>query len=123
MAGGYRRITAELRHRGLPVNAKKVRRLMRENAPNPLRRGRFVKSTDSNHDGPVFPNLAKTLEVGGPDQLWVADITYVAITSGFAYVAVILEAFSHKVVDNGLSRRIDAGLHRNLLAQVVATTG
>ena len=86
-AYGYRRITAELRHRGLVVNAKKVRRLMRENGLNPRRRRRFVRTTDSDHGGPVFPNLARTLEVDGPNQLWVADITYVAITAGFVYTS------------------------------------
>ena len=97
-AYGYRRITAELRHRGMLVNAKKVRRLMRENDLNPLQRRRFVKTTDSDHDGPIFPNLAKGLDVDAPNQLWVADITYVAITTGFVYVAVILDAWSRKVV-------------------------
>lgn len=89
---GYRRVTAELRARGLVVNAKKVRRLMRENALNPKGRRRFVTTTDSDHDGPIFPNLAKDMTVDGPNQLWVADITYVAIAAGFVYLAVILDA-------------------------------
>lgn len=74
-AYGYRRVGAELRHRGLVVNAKKVRRIMAENGLNPKRRRRYVVTTDSNHDGPIFPNIAKAFEVHGPDQLWVADIT------------------------------------------------
>ena len=88
---GYRRVTAELRARGLIVNAKKVRRLMRENGLNPRRRRRFVTTTDSDHDGPIFPNLAKDMTVDGPNQLWVADITYVAIAVGFVYLAMILD--------------------------------
>jgi putative transposase len=67
---GYRRVDAELRHRGLIVNAKKVRRLMKENDLNPRRRRRFVRTTDSDHDSPIFPFVAKEFEVFGPDQLW-----------------------------------------------------
>jgi putative transposase len=107
---GYRRVTAELRSRGLVVNAKKVRRLMRENSLNPKRRRRFVTTTDSDHDEPILPNLAKDIETNGPNQLWVADITYVAIAVGFVYLAVILDAWSRKVVGYALSRRIDARL-------------
>ena len=107
---GYRRVTAELRARGLVVNAKKVRRLMRENGLSPKRRRRFVATTDSNHDGPIFPNLAKDITADGPNRLWVADITYVTIATGFVYLAVILDAWSRKVVGYALSRRIDARL-------------
>ena len=107
---GYRRVTAELRARGLVVNAKKVRRLMRENGLNPKRRRRFVATTDSDHDGPIFPNLAKDMTVDGPNQLWVADITYVAIAVGFVYLAVILDTWSRKVVGYALGRSIDARL-------------
>ena len=69
-AYGYRRVGAELRHRGLVVNAKKVRRLMAENGLNPKRRRRYAVTTDSNHDGPIFANIAKGFEVHGSDQLW-----------------------------------------------------
>ena len=74
---GYRRVGAELRHRGTVVNAKKVRRLMRENDLNPRARRRFSRTTDSDHDGPIFPFIAKDYAVHGPNQLWVGDITYV----------------------------------------------
>jgi putative transposase len=75
---GWRRVRAELRHRGLIVNHKKVRRLMREHDLQPRRRRRYVATTDSDHDQPIYPNRAKGLAIDGPDQLWVADITYVA---------------------------------------------
>jgi putative transposase len=107
---GYRRVTAELRARGLVVNGKKVRRLMRENGLSPRPHRRFLTTTDSDHDGPIFPNLAKGITVDGPNQLWVADITYVAIAAGFVYLAMILDAWSRKVVGYALSRRIDARL-------------
>jgi putative transposase len=71
-AYGYRRMSAELRQRGLVVNAKKVRRLMRENDLNPRHRRRYVATTDSDHDHPIFPNRAKKLVSDGPNQLWVA---------------------------------------------------
>jgi len=109
-AYGYRRVDAELRHRGYVVNAKKVRRLMREHDLNPRRKRRFVVTTDSNHDGPVFANIARGFEAHGPDQLWVADITYIAIAVGFVYLAVILDAWSRRVVGYALSRSIDARL-------------
>jgi putative transposase len=109
-AYGYRRVDAELRHRGIVVNAKKVRRLMREHALNPKQHRRFIATTDSDHNYPVFPNLAESMTLNGPNQLWVADITYVAITTGFVYLAAILDAWSRRVVGYAISRSIDARL-------------
>ena len=106
---GWRRVRAELRHRGLIVNHKKVRRLMREHDLQPRRR-RYVATTDSDHDQPIYPNRAKDLAIDGPDQLWVADITYVAIREGFAYVAVILDAWSRRAIGYAISRSIDMRL-------------
>lgn len=117
---GYRRVDAELRHRGFLVNAKKVRRLMNENDLNPRRRRRFVRTTDSDHDGPIFPFVARSFEAHGRDQIWVADLTYVTISAGFAYVALILDAWSRRVVGYAIGRRIDARLavqaHRHAIA-------
>jgi putative transposase len=102
------------------VNAKKIRRLMKENALNPWRKPRFVRTTDSDHDGPIFPFIAKDYEVHGPDQLWVADITYVAIAAGFVYLAVVLDAWSRRVVGWAIGRRIDARLTVAALARAIA---
>ena len=107
---GWRRVRAELRHRGLIVNHKKVRRLMREHDLQPRRRRRYVATTDSDHDQPIYPIRAKDLTIDGPDQLWVADITYVAIREGFAYVAVILDAWSRRAIGYAISRSIDVRL-------------
>lgn len=107
---GYRRVGAELRHQGIVVNAKKIRRIMREHDLQPKRRRRFVATTDSAHDQPIFANLTKDLVVDGPNRLWVADITYVAIAVGFVYVAVILDAWSRRVIGYAISRSIDARL-------------
>jgi len=105
---GYRRVGAELRHRGRVVNAKKVRRLMREHDLNPRKRRSFTRTTNSDHDGPIFPFVARDYEIHGPDQLWVADLTYVAIATGFVYVAVILDAWSRRVVGYEIGRNLDA---------------
>src|SRR4029077_7212743 len=107
---GWGRGQVALRHQGMVVNQKKVRRLMREHDLQPRMRRRFTTTTDSNHDQPIFPNLAENIALDGPDQLWVADITYVTIVGGFVYVAVILDAWSRRVVGHAISRAIDARL-------------
>ncbi len=109
-AYGYRRVGAELRHQGVVVNGKKIRRLMREHGLQPKRRRRFVTTTDSDHDSPIFPDRAKGMKPDGPNQLWVADLTYVAIAVGFVYAAVILDAWSRRVVGYAISRSMDARL-------------
>jgi len=109
-AYGYRRVDAELRHRGIVVNAKKIRRLMREHALNPKQRRRFIATTDSDHNYPIFPDLAKNMMPDSPNQLWVADITYLAVATGFVYLAAILDAWSRRVVGYAISRSIDARL-------------
>jgi putative transposase len=109
-AYGYRRVGAALRQQGLVVNHKKIRRLMREHALQPKIRRRFVATTDSDHDGPIFPNLAKDIVPSSPNQLWVCDITYVAIPGRFVYMAVILDAWSRLIIGYAIGRSIDARL-------------
>ena len=82
---GYRRVTAQLHAEGIIANHKKVMRLMREHGLTVRPHRRFVATTDGDHDGPIFPNLAKDVVLTGPNQLWVADITYIAIATGFVY--------------------------------------
>jgi putative transposase len=105
---GYRRVGAALRQQGVLVNGKRVRRLMREHGLQPKRRRRYVATTDSNHDGPIFADRAKDVIPDRPNQLWVADLTYVAIPEGFVYLAAILDAWSRKVVGYAISRSMDA---------------
>jgi putative transposase len=105
---GYRRVGAALRHQGVVVNNKKLRRLMREHGLQPKRRRRYVVTTDSDHIGPIFPDLARDVVPDRPNQLWVADLTYVAIAGGFVYLAAILDAWSRKVVGYAISRSMDA---------------
>ena len=94
---GYRRVTAELKRRGMPVNHKRVARIMREDNLLAVQPKRFVTTTDSNHGGSLFePGAAH--EADGYQPLWVADITYVRLKGEFVYLAVILDRFSRKVV-------------------------
>ena len=72
---GWRRVRAELRHRGMIVNHKKIKRLMREHGLQPKMRRRYVATTDSDHDQPIYPNRTKDATLDGPDRLWVADIS------------------------------------------------
>lgn len=109
-AYGYRRVTAQLRHEGLVVNHKKVMRIMKEQDLSVRPRRRFVVTTDSDHDGPIFPDLARQICPIAPNVVWVADISYIAIARGFVYLAVILDAWSRRVVGYALGRRMDARL-------------
>jgi putative transposase len=107
---GYRRITHELRRRGHLINHKRVARLMRENGLGIKPRRQFVRTTNSDHDSPIFPNLYRNVIPSKTDQVWVADFTYIRIAAGFCYLAAILDACSRKVVGYAISRRIDTPL-------------
>ena len=118
-AYGYRRITAELNRRGFQVNHKRVLRLMRQDNLLCLRHKSFVATTDSKHDLPVYPNLARDLAPSGVNQLWVADITYIRLRAEFVYLAVVLDAFSRRVIGWALGRSLEAGLALSALAMAL----
>ncbi|MFN2493393.1 MAG: IS3 family transposase [Pyrinomonadaceae bacterium] len=103
---GHRSMTAELERRRLPTGRDRVLRYMREAQLLCRRRRAFVTTTDSNHDLKVFPNLAKELTLTAVDQLWVADITYIQLPRGFAYLAVLLDAFSRRVIGWSLDQHM-----------------
>ena len=107
---GRPRITAELRRQGWKANHKRVGRIMREDNLLCIRRRKFVCTTDSNHGLRVYPNLAKKMELTGLDQLWVADITYIRLETEFIYLAVVLDAFSRRVIGWALGRTLEASL-------------
>lgn len=108
---GYRRVTEQLQREGMVINHKKVSRIMRqEGLQCVLRRNWKIATTDSNHPYPVYPNLAKGIELNFINQLWVSDITYIRVEQGFVYLAVILDAYSRKVVGYALSTNIDTQL-------------
>ena len=103
---GYRRITAELHRRGVPVNRKKVARMMRDDNLLAIQPKRFVVTTNSKHNCEVYLNLAGRMKLTGVNQLWVADITYVRLKGEFVYLAVILDSFSRKVVGWAVDRTL-----------------
>jgi putative transposase len=108
---GYRRITFEIGREGWAVNHKRVLRLMREDNLLCLRKRSFVPvTTDSNHGWRVVPNLARGMVPTGLDQLWVADITYIRLQEEFAYLAIVLDAFSRRVVGWALDTHLQASL-------------
>jgi putative transposase len=107
---GYRRLTQMLRREGWPWNAKRVRRLMQELHLGAEAPPRGVRTTNSRHPFPRFPNLVKTLEIRAPNQVWVADITYVKLQRDFVYLAVIMDVFTRLIVGWHLGRWLDQGL-------------
>jgi putative transposase len=112
---GYRRVTWQLKREGLRVNHKRVLRIMRERGLLRKQKHRWVRTTDSNHRYPIYTNLLEDLEVISPNQVWVADITYISILTAFVYLAVILDLFSRKAIGYALSRNIDTALSLNAL--------
>jgi putative transposase len=104
---GRPRITAELRRRGWTVNPKRVYRILREDNLLCIRKRKFIVTTDSNHGRKIYPNLARTLVLTGLDQLWVADITYIRLREEFVFLAVILDAFSRRVIGWALDRTLE----------------
>lgn len=117
---GYRRITAELHRQGLEANHKRVLRLMREDNLLCLRKGSFIRTTDSKHTLAVYPNLVPELTVTSINQLWVADITYIRLLREFIYLAVIIDAFSRRCIGWALEHHLEAELAITALRQALA---
>jgi putative transposase len=118
---GYRRVTKELRRRGVIVNRKRVQRLMQEDNLLAIQPKAFVTTTDSQHECEVYLNLASRMKLTGINQLWVADITYIRLQGEFVYLAVILDAFSRKVVGWELARTLSCELTKRALERAIAT--
>jgi transposase InsO family protein len=109
-AYGRPRITAELRRQGWKVNPKRVGRLMREDNLLCVRKRKFVVTTDSDHSRKVYPNLAGQMSLTGINQLWVADITYIRLEAEFIYLAVVIDAFSRRVIGWAVERTMEDDL-------------
>ena len=107
---GYRRATHELRRRGFAVGRKRIRALMYKENLRCRSKKRWIQTTDSKHGYRIYPNLAHAMVLERPNQLWVADITYIRLVYDFVYLAVILDAFSRRAVGWALSRHIDTHL-------------
>ena len=117
---GYRRVSAELRRRGMLVNHKRVSRLMREDSLLAVQPKAFVVTTDSDHELEVYLNLASRMKLTGVNQLWVADITYIRLHREWVFLAVILDAFSRKVIGWELDRTLAARLPIAALENAIA---
>jgi putative transposase len=117
---GYRRVSRELRRRGMPVNHKRVARLMRQDNLLAVQPKAFIVTTDSDHDFEVYLNLASRMRLTGLNQLWVADITYIRLHREWVFLAVILDAFSRKVVGWELDRTLTARMPTAALERAIA---
>ena len=107
---GYRRVTYQLKREGKQVNHKKVLKIMRESNLLCRVKRRWVRTTDSRHRFPRYPNLVKGVVISRLNQVWLADITYIRIRTGFVYLAAILDAFSRKVIGYAVSSALDTAL-------------
>ncbi len=116
---GYRRVTAELHHQGMVVNHKRVARLMREDNLLAVQPRAFVVTTDSKHELEISLNIAARLNLTNINQLWVADITYIRLQTEFVYLAVILDAFSRKVVGWALGQSLATSLPKEALEKAI----
>lgn len=116
---GYRRVTAELRRRGMLVNHKRVLRIMREDNLLAMRNRKYVVTTDSRHEQQVHLNIAQRLTVTGINQVWVADLTYIRLRSEFVFLAVVIDRFSRRVVGWALDRTLASRLALRALEQAI----
>jgi putative transposase len=117
---GYRRVTHELRYRGCHVNHKKVLRIMRQSDLLCRVKRRWVKTTDSRHCFPRYTNLIKGIVISHLNQVWLSDITYIRIRTGFVYLAAILDAYSRKVIGYAVSTALDTALTLQALSIAIA---
>ena len=117
---GYRRVRRELKNQGLIVNEKRVRRLMREDDLLAARRKKFVLTTASRHALSIFPNMAGAITLDGLNQLWVADLTYIRLRRQHVYLAVVLDAYSRRVVGWALSTSLHSDVALRALQRAIA---
>lgn len=118
---GYRRITAELKRAGWTVNHKRIARLMAKMGLQVKVKRAGKRTTNSRHDGPRFPNLVRDLAVAAPDQVWVADITYIRLQRGFVYLAVVMDVFTRAIRGWALQRDLDHSLTTTALTRALRT--
>jgi transposase InsO family protein len=116
---GYRRVTHQLRHEGRKVNHKRVLRLMRERDLLCRVKRKWVKTTDSKHGFPRYPNLIKGMSIKRLNQVWISDITYIRILTGFVYLAAILDACSRRVIGYAVSTGLDTSLTLKALRMAI----
>ncbi len=118
---GSPRMVYELRDQGFAVGRRRVARLMRENGLKARQKRRFRRTTDSNHDYPVAPNLlAGDFTATQPNRKWASDISYVWTKQGWLYLAVTMDLHSRRIVGWAVSDRLKKELVLNALGQAVA---
>jgi len=116
---GYRRVTHQLKHEECQVNHKKVLRLMKESDLLCRVKRKWVRTTDSRHHFPRYPNLIKGMVISQLNQVWLADITYIRIRTGFVYLAAILDAYSRRVIGYAVSTALDTTLTLEALRMAI----
>jgi putative transposase len=117
---GYRRVTKQLQHDQMVINHKRVLRLMRESDLLCRARRKRVKTTNSKHPFPRYPNLIEDLVISGMNQVWLADITYIRIRNGFVYLAAILDAYSRRAIGYAISTSLETSLTLKALRMAIA---
>lgn len=117
---GYRPLLRHLKRLGISIGERRLRKVIEKFKLQIKPRKRFVRTTDSNHNHLVHPNLIEGMVIDGVNQVWASDITYIRITNGFVYLAVILDLFSRKVIGHSISKRIDSDLTLSALQMAIA---
>ena len=116
---GYRTMLWYVRRQGFKIGESRLRRIMRDNSLQAKIKKKFIKTTDSEHDEMVYPNLLPEMVVDNVNQVWVSDITYVRILTGFVFVAVVLDIYSRKVIGYAISEKIDHNLTLEALQMAI----
>ena len=116
---GYRPLLVHLKSKGMEIGERRLRRILKKFRLQIRPRKRFVRTTQSDHGQPVYPNHIKNMTLNGINQVWAADITYIRITNGFVFLAVILDLYSRKVIGWQISKRIDAQLTLDALEMAI----
>jgi transposase InsO family protein len=117
---GYRRVTEDLHRQGMVINHKRVARIMREDNLLAIRYRKYILTTDSQHDCPVYLNLAARMTLTAINQLWVADITYIRLRTEFVFLAVVIDRYSRKAIGWALDRSLTARVAVTALRQAIA---
>ena len=116
---GYRQLLKHFKRQGIEVGERRLRSVIQKFELQIRPRKRFVRTTQSNHDCVIYPNHIEGMTLTGLNQVWATDITYIRITNGFVYLAVVLDLYSRKVIGHAISKRIDSELTLNALKMAI----
>jgi transposase InsO family protein len=120
---GYRPLLHHLKRSGIEIGETRLRRILRESGLQIRPWKQFVRTTQSNHDCLVYPNLIREMTIDGVNQVWAGDITYIRISNGFVFLAVLLDLYSRKVIGWAISKKIDRHLTLDALNMAIARRG